>query len=183
MEKTTIAGVKVSRIGLGTWAIGGLDWGAIPDEVAINTCLGAGRSATIRVDNFAGGGAVARHLAEIGCRRIAHIQGPAANLEAQDRMRGFMAAAAELLPQEEFRTRVGDFTERSGYEAMRQLLQAPDRPDGVFVANDMMAMGALYAIKEAGLSIPTDIAVVGFDDLPHDEQAQACAAVVRADHC
>lgn len=134
--------------------------------VGIGNPLNTERSATIRVDNYAGGNAALRHLADMGCRRIAHIRGPAGNIEAQDRLRGFLAAAAEVGATADPQVREGDFTERSGYEAMRNLLQSTQRPDGVFVANDMMAIGALFAIKEAGLHIPRDIAVVGFDDIP-----------------
>lgn len=149
------------------------DHGEIPGGLPLNVPMvgignrfGGGRQASIRIDNFAGGSAAAKHLIDIGCKRIAHIQGPAENIEARARLRGFMAEAAAKCPGAELRTRVGDFTERSGYEAMRELLNSPEPPDGVFVANDMMAVGAVLAIKDAKLRIPNDVAVVGFDDIP-----------------
>ncbi len=120
----------------------------------------------IRIDNFGGACAAVRHLAAVGCRRIAHIRGPAENFEAVERSRGFSGTMAELFPGVEKRTGEGDFTERSGYGAMRAFLASGEPPDGVFVANDMMAVGALLAIKEAGLNVPEDVAVIGFDDIP-----------------
>ncbi|MBU6297024.1 MAG: LacI family DNA-binding transcriptional regulator [Alphaproteobacteria bacterium] len=126
---------------------------------------GIGQGA-IRIDNFGGACAAVRHLAATGCRRIAFIRGPAENFEAQERLRGFSATMAELFPGAEMQTREGDFTEHSGYGAMRALLSCTAPPDGVFVANDMMAVGALLAIKEAGLNVPDDVAVTGFDDIP-----------------
>jgi LacI family transcriptional regulator len=121
---------------------------------------------TIGVDNFAGACTAVRHLAANGCRRLAHISGPAENLDAQERFRGFAATASEVDPGAELRVREGDFTEEGGHRAMAALLDRADRPDGVFVANDMMAAGAILAIKEAGLAVPEDVAVIGFDDIP-----------------
>lgn len=119
----------------------------------------------VTVDNFGGGRAVGRHLIGLGRRRLAHIGGPENNFEALERLRGFLVAAEEsglrLAGIE-----VGDFMEETGFAAMVRLLEMETRPDGVFVANDMMAVGALLAIREAGLSVPKDIAVVGFDDIP-----------------
>ena len=126
---------------------------------------GVGQGA-IRIDNFGGACAAVRHLAATGRRRIAFIRGPAENFEAQERLRGFGVTTAELFPGTELLTREGDFTECSGYGAMCAFLALGEAPDGVFVANDMMAVGALLAIKEAGLRVPDDIAVVGFDDIP-----------------
>jgi LacI family transcriptional regulator len=58
-----------------------------------------------------------------------------------------------------------DFTEEGGYAGMQRLLALPTRPTAIFAANDMMALGAMLAIQEAGLSVPQDIAVVGFEDI------------------
>jgi LacI family transcriptional regulator len=60
----------------------------------------------------------------------------------------------------------GDFTEESGYRGAKALLAIENRPDGIFAANDMMAVGCLLALREAGVRVPEDIAVVGFDDIP-----------------
>ncbi len=60
----------------------------------------------------------------------------------------------------------GDFDESSGYEAGKRILASAHRPDAVFAANDMMALGCLYAFNEAGIKVPADIALAGFDDIP-----------------
>jgi LacI family transcriptional regulator len=72
----------------------------------------------------------------------------------------------ELLPRARPQVLRGDFTEESGYRAGRQLLSMSDRPEAVFAANDMMAIGCLFALTEGGLKVPGDIAVAGFDDIP-----------------
>ena len=71
----------------------------------------------------------------------------------------------------------GDFTEAGGYRAMQQLLAR--RPDAVFVASDIMAIGALRALREAGLRVPEDVAVVGFDDLPQAARTEPPLTTVR----
>ena len=82
-------------------------------------------------------------------------------------MRGYRQALAEHhVPLEEVLIRGGDFTEAGGYEAMRELLTLDPRPTAVWAANDLMAMGALLACREAGIRVPDDIALAGFDDIP-----------------
>ncbi|ADL01581.1 Catabolite control protein A [Brevundimonas subvibrioides] len=119
---------------------------------------------SIAVDNVGGAVAAVEHLVAMGYRRIAHIGGPAGNLEARERQAGYVQAvlAAGLEPA----VHNGDFTQASGHVAMTALLRGRDRPDALFAANDMMAIGALLALQEAGLRCPDDIAVVGFDDVP-----------------
>ncbi len=85
----------------------------------------------------------------------------------QARVRGYRAAlSAHGLPLDEALVRDGDFSEDGGHRAMQSLLDGPHPPTAVFAASDVMAMGALVAIREAGLRVPEDIAVVGFDDIP-----------------
>ncbi len=134
--------------------------------VTIASRIGATQHSAITVDNFAGGQMAVRHLAEIGCRNIVHISGPWQNFEAQERKRGFESAMAEVMPGAHLRTHEADFTEESGYAAARAFVASGDMPDGIFAANDMMAVGALLALKESGLRVPDDVAVIGFDDIP-----------------
>ena len=89
---------------------------------------------------------------------------------AQQRRDGYVKALKKAkLPVNRGMIKAGNYTPASGYEAMKALLQLSPRLTAVFVASDVVAMGAILAIKEAGLRIPQDIAVVGFDDIPLSE--------------
>lgn len=125
---------------------------------------------TLAIDNYGGARSVVAHLRRLGRRRIAHISGPANNFESGERLRGYREAlrgmpkppdgeSAELII-------AGDFTEESGYLAGRYIAALARRPDAVFAANDMMAIGCLYALIEAGIAVPRDVALAGFDDIP-----------------
>ncbi|MEO5825920.1 MAG: LacI family DNA-binding transcriptional regulator [Gemmatimonadales bacterium] len=122
---------------------------------------------SLTIANYEGAYGMVRHLAELGHRRIAIIQGAAGNFDATERLRGYRAAMrdAELAPDVglEF---AGDFTEESGAEAVRAMHEMPDRPTAIFAANDSMAIGALAALREAGISVPDQMSLGGFDDIP-----------------
>lgn len=121
---------------------------------------------TVSIDNVAAGELAVRHLAERGCQRIATITGPLDNTLSQDRLQGYRSAlAAAKLPLDPQWVVEGDFSIDSGRAAMEQLLDTGTVPDGVFCANDEMAIGAQQAIRVRGLAMPDDIALVGFDDL------------------
>jgi LacI family transcriptional regulator len=119
----------------------------------------------IYVDSVAGARTAVTYLIERGHRRIAMISGQSGPHPA--RLRGYrealevhgLAFTDELVAS-------GDFRERGGYHAMQQLLALTPRPTAVFAANDEMAMGALLALGEAGVAVPGELAVVGFDDIP-----------------
>ena len=134
--------------------------------VTIASHIGTANHHAIGIDNYRGGDIAARHLKAIGCRAVAHISGPLNNFEAQERRRGFETAMRDIYPGSPLRSREGAFTEDSGYDCTRAYLAEDIRPDGLFIANDMMAVGALLALKEAGLSVPGDVAIIGFDDIP-----------------
>jgi LacI family transcriptional regulator len=121
----------------------------------------------INVDNHGGAFAMARHLAALGHRRIALICGPAENADARERLRGYRDAlrAEGIAPSAELEI-PGDFSEESGYLAGKRLLTLEPRPTAVFAANDSMAIGCLFALREAGLRVPGDVALAGFDDVP-----------------
>jgi len=121
----------------------------------------------INVDNHGGAFAMVRHLAALGHRRIALIRGPAENADARERLRGYRdALRAEGIAPSPALEIPGDFSEDSGYRAGRQLLNLEPRPDAVFAANDSMAIGCLFALREAGVEVPGDVALAGFDDIP-----------------
>ncbi|MFF0405545.1 LacI family DNA-binding transcriptional regulator [[Kitasatospora] papulosa] len=113
-------------------------------------------------DNRGGAREAVRHLVSLGRRCIAHIAGPRDQVSALDRIDGYRDAlpdAAEELVVD------GDFTTEGGARAMTELLDARPDVDAVFVSNDLMASGALRVLRERGVRVPEDVAVVGFDDM------------------
>lgn len=135
---------------------------ALP-TVLMNTPVEGHGYASLNIDNYGGAQAMTRHLLERGHRDIAFITGPADNFDAAERLKGFRDAIAAPARARQLQ---GDFSEESGYRAGRQLAAMRDRPQAVFAANDMMAVGCLYALVEAGVRVPDDIALAGFDDIP-----------------
>ncbi len=118
-------------------------------------------------DGQAGCGAT-RHLILLGHRRIAHISyAPLAYNSAHQRFEGYRQAlkAAEIRFDKRLLAE-GDFTGESGYQAMKQIFASGADPTALFAGNDTLALGAMMAAREAGLSIPEDFAVVGYDDIP-----------------
>lgn len=132
--------------------------------VLINTRDRSGRHSTIHLDNKAGVEAVVAHLLALGRTRLVHVAGPVQNVDAQERLTAFRSAAAARGAQ--CLIVDGDFEEDSGERAVTALLRSGHRFDGLFAANDNMAIGAIQALRSAGLRVPEDVAVVGFDDIP-----------------
>jgi len=122
---------------------------------------------TIYVDNVRAAETATNFLISRGHTHIGMIAGVKDTPPRQRRIEGYRRALNEHhLPLDEFLIRGADFTEQGGYEAMQALLQVSPRPTAVFAANDLMAIGAFMATREAGLNVPNDVAVVGFDDIP-----------------
>ncbi len=115
---------------------------------------------SVGIDNRQAARDATRFLLDRGCVRIAHLAGVATSPLAVERMEGFLETAGDRAGGVE----TGDFSPVSGYDAMKRLLRAGPPPDGLFAANDQMAVGALQALEEAGLRVPDDIRVMGFDD-------------------
>jgi DNA-binding LacI/PurR family transcriptional regulator len=111
---------------------------------------------------------ITRHLVDLGHRRIAHITyAPIRYIGARERLRAFQRGIERgKLEFDERLVAWGDFTMESGYRAMKEILKLRQRPTALFAGNDTIAVGAIAALREAGLSVPHDVAVVGFDDLP-----------------
>jgi LacI family transcriptional regulator len=118
------------------------------------------------VDNYGGARTLVEHLLQIGHRRIAYITGSDYTSDNAERLRGLRDVLHEhglTLPDAYIVP--GDYHPGSGYEAMKSLLDLPEPPEAVFAANDQMAADAIQVACEHGLSVPEDIAVVGFDDI------------------
>ena len=132
--------------------------------VLINCARHHEKRPEMRIDNAGGAAAMVDHLVATGRRRVVHLSGPAGNIEAEERAEGYRAAIARhaLTP----RIIPGDFMEESGAAAVEVLLRDLDAVDALFAANDMMAIGALMALRRAGVAVPHAIAVAGFDDIP-----------------
>lgn len=138
---------------------------ALP-TVLLNTRIAGSRYPSLSIDNHGGAHAMVRHLVERGHRRIAFIAGPAHNIDAAERLRGYSEALAQWLPGQAPIVVAGDFSEESGYQAGLAVAHSARLPDAVFAANDVMAIGCLFALGERGLRVPDDIALAGFDDIP-----------------
>ena len=147
--------------------------------VLINSAVKSTAHTVLNVDNFAGASAMVQHLLQAGHASVAFIAGPESNFDAQQRDKGYRAAMAKYAPNAPIRIVAGDFTEESGYRAGRELLAQQPHPRAVFAANDMMAVGCLTAFKEAGLRVPQDIALAGFDDIPVARYVTPSLSTVR----
>jgi LacI family transcriptional regulator len=117
----------------------------------------------VTCDDEVGSRIATQHLISRGAVRIAMIQGPGDSGSARDEgFRRALAGSGGVDPDLMVR---GDWTRQGGHRAMHSLMLMPDRPDAVFCANDLMAIGAVDAARELGIRIPRDVAVVGFDDV------------------
>jgi LacI family transcriptional regulator len=121
----------------------------------------------VTVDNVQGTRAGVEHLLALGHREVALLGGPSRHSTAKEREEGYalalQAAGRPIRPELVYH---GDFREGGGYDGMRALMALPRRPTAVFVANNLMTLGAFRALHEAGIRIPDEVALVGFDDMP-----------------
>ncbi len=136
------------------------------------------RASYVDADNIGGAREAVTHLLRLGRTRVATITGPQNMIAGTDRLAGYLAALRDRgLISDPSLIAEGDFTESGGYRAMQQLLS--HRLDAVFAASDTMAIGAIRALREAGLRVPDDVAVVGFDDLPQSARTEPPLTSVR----
>jgi LacI family transcriptional regulator len=134
--------------------------------IVVGRYLSGREDRCVYLDNEAGGVMAARHLLEHGHTRIAHISGPPGFPDSRARLRGYRRALETAgIPFDESLVAEGDFLEEGGYRAMQQLLARKVPLTAVFAANDQTAAGVFKALREAGLGIPDDISVVGYDDV------------------
>ncbi len=135
--------------------------------VALDRRLSGIKVDTVRGDSAGGAYELTRLLTGLGHRRIALLNGPAGLSIVEDRAAGYERAMQEAgLPAPLALRFSGPLTQPGGYEMARQALSLPERPTAFFAANNFIAIGAIQALQAAGLRVPDDVAVVGFDDLP-----------------
>ena len=140
--------------------------------VSIEAEIGGPRTAYTSSDSFGGAVAAVRHLAALGRKRIAYLGGWGHEPVSRDRQRGYESVLDELgLERREDYVLRGGWLHGQAHEEARRVLALADRPDAIFCASDRMAIGALLACEEAGLEVPRDVAVAGFDD---EEFAALC---------
>ncbi|MET9958445.1 LacI family DNA-binding transcriptional regulator [Streptomyces sp. NPDC006326] len=140
---------------------------------------GSGAVAYVDADNRGGAREAVRYLLDQGRQQVAHIAGPLDQTSAVDRLDGYRDV---LLDADPALIAEGDFTVAGGARAMAELLERCPRLDAVFAGNDLMATGALRVLRERGLSVPGDVALVGFDDAePVAETADPPLTTVRQD--
>lgn len=133
--------------------------------VFVHRLFGSSIKNSIVPDDYYGAALAVRHLVALGHRCIAYINGPANWHSAQRRFAGYKdELAARGLEYETRLVQPGDWEVEGGYSAAMNLLNGSVLPTAIFAANDLMALGAIYAIQDAGLSVPADIAVVGYDN-------------------
>jgi LacI family transcriptional regulator len=138
----------------------------------------ANKISYIDVDNIQAAQNAICHLIRLGYRHIGTITGLMNSTTGIDRLEGYRKAILEQgWGVDETLIVEGDFTEMSGYTAMKQLLAV--KPEAVFAASDTMAIGAIRAVHEAGLSVPRDVAFIGFDDLPLASQSEIKLTTIR----
>jgi DNA-binding LacI/PurR family transcriptional regulator len=133
---------------------------------------------SVSIDNVNAARQAVQHLYDTGHRRIGTITGDLDNTDARDRLTGYQTALDSLgLPVQPELIAEGRFSYEWGYRCMRQLMQ--HEVDAVFAASDRIALGAADAAREAGYTIPDDIAIIGFDDLPDASQATPTLTTIR----
>ncbi|MBM7094838.1 LacI family DNA-binding transcriptional regulator [Bacillus sp. H-16] len=145
--------------------------------------LHSDKSSVVYSDNYRGSILAVDHLHELGHRKIAHIKGHQKTFAGLERLRGYRSAMENYgldIPSS-YIADGGFFSYEGGYDAMKEILSLEDRPTAVFVSGDNMALGALKACKEAGVSVPDDLSIVGFDDIEISKHITPGLTTIRQD--
>jgi LacI family transcriptional regulator len=159
-------GLIIAPLVEGDLSLVGLEDSTMPVVLVDRDITFATRFDRVLVDNLSGARQAVEHLAALGHRNIAHIGGPIGSTPGRARHEGFLAAMAEQgIPVQEGLIRISDFREEGGRESMADLWSQANRPTAVFVANNLMTIGALKFLHESGVRVPQDISIVGFDDV------------------
>ena len=172
-----VDGIIIQSTGLHDEAINYLTEGDIPYVIA-GRSINAPQASYVDVENRSGAFKATMHLIQLGRKRIATITGTLDTSVGLDRLEGYRKALEDSrIDIDESLITEGDFTELGSYYATKRLLV--HNPDAIFVASDTMATGTIQALREENISIPKDIALVGFDDLPPSRSATPPLTTVR----
>jgi LacI family transcriptional regulator len=137
------------------------------------------RSSFVDIDNRSAARAAVAHLLGHGRTRLAMISGPTIQVAATDRRQGFLDALAEAGLEPVAPVIEIDYSQRQAYDVAIELLELTRRPDAIFAGSDAMAIGVLQAARQLGMSVPDDLAVMGFDDIEPDRTHQLELSTVR----
>lgn len=146
--------------------------------LAINRYTGRRRIPAVRIDDARGVEGAVSHLVSLGHRRVGFLAGNPWHLDSSERRRGFRTAARRH-SLAEISEAGDDFSEVSGYEGALTLLGQANPPTALVCASDLCALGALHAVRERGLSVPSDLSVVGFGDFSFAEYTHPALTTVR----
>lgn len=136
-------------------------------------------SHSIGVDNYYGAQLAVQHLIEVGCKRIGHISGPASFYPSIERMNGFKIVMEKEFPDKEIIMYEGDFSLESGKKLTEVMMKQHPDVDGIFLANDLMAIGALKALKSLHIIVPDEMAVIGFDGIKLTEMVEPVLSTIE----
>ena len=164
LAEERVAGILLAPAANSSEPLAPLEAVGIP-IVVVDRRIDGAQLDTVTVDNFESTYEGVKYLLGLGHRRIGFIGGPALIASTEDRRRGFLAAleAANVAVNEALLVR-GDLREQGGIEGCRQLLAHPEPPTAIVTANSLTTIGALKALRAAGVRVPADVSVVAFDD-------------------
>jgi LacI family repressor for deo operon, udp, cdd, tsx, nupC, and nupG len=159
-------------------------WATMADAghrvVAISEDIPRASTALVSIDNRAAARDAVRHLITLGHRRIGFLSGPARNILTVQRFRGYAAALSEAgIPQDADLVTDGQYSFADGAAGFRRLCAGRQRPTAVFCCNDELAIGAMRAARLAGLAVPEDVSVIGFDDIAMAEVVDPPLTTIR----
>lgn len=173
-----MAGVIISSSGRSRRLRGLVEAGT--PVVAIDRRVSQADVDTVLVDNERGAQLATEHLVDAGFQRIACISGPRRVSTAADRLRGYQQGlTARGIAMDDSLISLADFREEGGYRAMSALLALPEPPDAVFAANNLMTIGAVECLVDRGITVPAQMGVVGFDEIPWAHLVTPSLSTVR----
>lgn len=178
LEEKRVDGLIVASVTDDAKTLEGFTRGGAP-LVLVNRVLKDIDTHYVVIDNLKGGYMVVEHLLGLGHKRIAFIGGLRHVEATRERLQGYMLALSSGgIPVDDKLVYSGAFKKESGYQNAMKLLEVDQPPTAIFAANDILALGVIQAVQEAGLKVPDDIAVVGFDDIAFASYAEVSLTTI-----